>query len=141
MHVRRAAVLRTGLLAVIGQLVVRALVVGAALVVAPSGELVGLSTDVLRGTPFSNFPVPGFVLAGFLGLYLTVVWYSLYTKRKWGWVGAVSVAVVLSVWVAAELGVGFDGPTTYLNLLTVVAILVLAVHPSVRHPDRQTGGW
>lgn len=138
MHVRRGLVLRTGLLAVIGQLVVRALVVGAALVVAPSGELIGLSPEVLRGTPFADFLVPGVVLAGVLGVYLTLVWYSLYTKRTWGWVGAVSVAVVLAVWAIAEFGVGFDGPTTYLNLLTAMAILVLAMHPSVRRPDRQT---
>lgn len=138
MHLRGRSPYRLGLLVVIGQLAVRALVGGGALVLAPSGALVGLSTDTLTGTPFSDFLVPGLILVVVLGLYPAFVCYVLYTERKWGWVGAVSVAVALSVWVTVELVVGFDRPTKYLNLLTAGAILVLAVHPSVRLADRYT---
>jgi hypothetical protein len=138
MHLRGQSPYRMGLLVVIGQLAVRALAGGGALVLAPSGALVGLSTDTLTGTPFPDFLVPGLILAVVLGLYPAFVCYVLYTERKWGWIGAVSVAVALSVWVAVELVVGFDRPTKYLNLLTAGAILVLAAHPTVRVADRQT---
>lgn len=137
MHLRGRSPYRLGLLVVTGQIAVRALVGGGSLVLAPSGALVGLSTDTLTGTPFSDFLVPGLILVVVLGLYPAFVCYVLYTERRWGWVGAVSVAVALSVWVAVELVVGFDRPTKYLNLLTAGAILVLAVHPSVRLADRQ----
>lgn len=138
MHVRRASVLRWALLAVLGQLVVRALAGGAALLLAPSGALVGLSTDALHETPFVDFLVPGLVLALVLGVYPTLVWYAIYTRRRWGWIGAVSVALALSVWVAVEVAVGFDRPTNYLNLLTAAAILLLAAQPPIRHPSRKT---
>lgn len=138
MDVRGASVLRWGLLAALGQLVVRALAGGAALIVAPSGELVGLSTEALSETPFDDFLVPGLVLALVLGAYPSLVWYAIYTRRKWGWIGAVSVAVALSVWITVQLAVGFDRPTKYLNLLTAAAILLLAAQPPIRRPSRQT---
>lgn len=138
MHFRQRSFVRWALLVTIGQLAVRALIGGGALIVDPSGAVVGLSRATLEGTPFSDFLVPGLVLAGALGLYPTFVCYGLYKRRTWAWMGAVSVAVVLAVWLAVQLAVGYDRPTTYLNVLTAGVILVLAVHPSVRRPDEPT---
>jgi hypothetical protein len=125
------------LLAALGQLSGRALFGGVALLMAPSGEIVGLSSAPFDGTPFENFLVPGLILFVVFGLVPAVVCYALYARRRWGWTASVGVAVAMLVWVLVEVTIGFDRPTIYLNLVTAGAILVPAVHPSVRHdrPD------
>jgi hypothetical protein len=120
------------LVAVLGQLSARALAGGVALVVAPSGAIVGLPTAPLEGTPFADFLVPGVVLVVAFGLVPAAVCYAVYAARAWAWTGAVGVGVALVAWVAVELAVGFDRPTVYLNLATAVAAVLLALHPSVR---------
>ncbi|WP_435186473.1 hypothetical protein [Halobellus sp. EA9] len=98
-----------------------------------SGKIVGLSSAPLDGTPFENFLVPGLILFVVFGLVPAVVCYGLYTRRRWGWTTSVGVAVAMLVWVFVEVVVGFDRPTIYLNLATAGAIVVIAVHPAVRH--------
>lgn len=121
------------LLVVLGQLVVRAVIGGVALLVAPSGEIIGLSSAPLDRTPFGDFLVPGIILIAMFGLVPAVVCYALYTRRWWGWATSVGVAVAMLVWVLVEVTVGFDRPTVYLNLATAGVLFVLAVHPAVRH--------
>ncbi|WP_348612583.1 hypothetical protein [Halobaculum rarum] len=133
MRVRGRPIVLWGLLAVLGQLSVRALVGGVALLLMPSGELVGLSTAPLDGTPFGSFLVPGITLVAVFGLVPAIVCYAVYTRRRWGWLVAVGVAVAMLAWLLVEAAVGFDRPTVLLNLGTAGAILVLASHPSVRH--------
>ncbi len=124
------------LLAVLGQLSVRAVLGGAALLIASDGALVGLSTAQLAGTPFGNFAVPGFLLLVAFGLLPAVVCYAIYARYHWGWLASVAVALALLLWVLVELRVGFERPTVYLNLATAGAILALAVHPAVRLAGR-----
>ena len=134
----RPATLRA-LLAVLGQLAIRAAIGGVALLMAPSGEIVGLSSAQLDGTPFGDFLVPGIILLVGFGLVPAVVCHALYARRWWGWLASLGVAVAMLVWVLVEVTVGFDRPTIYLNFGTAGAVLVLAVHPAVRHdrPDPQ----
>ena len=121
------------LLAVLGQLAVRAAIGGVALLMAPSGEIVGFSSTPLDRTPFGDFLVPGIILFVVFGFVPAVVCYALYTRRWWGWITSVGVAVAMLVWLLVEVIVGFERPTIYLNLATAGVILVLAVHPAVRH--------
>lgn len=127
------------LLAVLGQLSVRALAGGVALILDPSGGVVGLSGSTLAETPFADFLVPGVVLAVAFGLAPAVSCYALHTRRWWGWIAAVGVAVALVVWVLVEVALGFVRPTVYLNLGTAAAVLALAVHPVVRRHETATG--
>lgn len=120
------------LLAVLGQLSIRALLGGTALLLAPSGRLVGLASAPLNATPVDDFRLPGLVLVAVFGLVPAVGCYALYTRRWWGWLASGAVAVALLVWLLVEVAVGFDRPTIYLNLGTAGAILLLAAHPSVR---------
>lgn len=126
------------LLVVLGQLSVRALVGGAALVLAPDGRLVGLSTSPLAGTPFGDFLVPGLVLFVGFGVVPAAACYGLSTRRPWGPLAAGGVAVALCGWLAVEWLVGFHRPTLAVNLGTAVAILVLASRPSVRRREDGT---
>jgi hypothetical protein len=123
------------LLAMLGQLSVRALIGGAALLIAPSGRIVGLSTAPLDGTPFGDFLLPGIVLSTVFGIAPAVVCYALYTRRRWGWLARVGIGVALLVWIVVEVVVGFDRPTIYLNLGTAGAIVLLASRRSIRQGD------
>jgi hypothetical protein len=127
------------LLVALGQLSVRASVGGAALLIAPSGELIGLSLVPLDGTLFRDFLVPGITLFVVFGLVPVVVCYAVYTRRQWGWFASVGVAVALVVWVIVEVTVGFDRPTIYLNLGTAWALLVLSAPRSVGYARRSSG--
>lgn len=132
MRIRNRPAILWVLLAALGQLSIRALTGGAALLLSPSGEIVGLSTAPLQGTPFGNFLVPGVVLLVVFGLVPVVVCYSLYTSRWWGWLACLGVAVAMLIWILVEVAVGFDRPTIYSNVGTAGAVAVLALHPSVR---------
>lgn len=120
------------LLLLLGQLSVRALVGGTALLVAPSGELVGLPAEPLDNAPIGDFLLPGLALFLLFGLVSSIVCYGLYTRRQWAWSGAVGVALALLAWVVAEVVVGFARPTLTLNVATAVGIAVAALSPAVR---------
>lgn len=121
------------LLAVLGQLSVRALLGGAALVIAPSGRLVGLSTGALVRSPFSDYLIPGTILLVAFGFGPIGVGLGLYRHRWWGGLGCVAIGVMLLAWLAVEIALGFKRPTLYLNLATAGLMLGLAMHPDV-HP-------
>lgn len=120
------------LVAVLGQLAIRALIGGGALLIEPDGSLVGLRTVSLAGTPFVDFRIPGLVLGVAFGLGSLIAIAGLYANRPWAWVVAVAVALAFLGWLFVETRLGFVRPTLYANLATAVAILGLALHPSVR---------
>ena len=124
------------LLLLLGQLSVRALAGGTALLVSPSGELVGLPTGPLNNAPIENFLLPGLALFLVFGLGSSVVCYGLYTRRRWAWSGAIGVALALLVWVVIEVAVGFARPTLSLNVATAVSIAGAALSPAVRADTR-----
>ncbi|MFB6192231.1 MAG: hypothetical protein ABEI11_02785 [Haloarculaceae archaeon] len=123
----------------LGQLSVRASIGGTALVVDPSGTLVGLPTEPLDDTPIGSFLVPGLVLFLLFGLLSSFVCYGLYTRRQWAWPAAITIALALLVWVLVEVAIGFSRPTVYLNIGTAIGILGLALHPAVRSELRDGG--
>lgn len=129
---------RWTLLTVLGQLSIRAVVGGGALLVAPSGRIVGLSTVPLNATPFENFLVPGLVLVVLFGLVPAVACYAIYAGRWWGWLASLAVASTLLVWILVEVAVGFDRPTIYVNLGTTGAILLLTSRSSIRREPPDT---
>lgn len=140
MRIRRRPLSLWLLILLLGQLSIRALAGGGALLVAPSGTLVGLPTGPLGSTPFTDFFVPGLVLFLAFGLVPASVSYGLYMKRWWAWAGAITVALALLVWIVVELFVGFSRVTVYLNLGTAISIAGLAMHPVVRRDLRGNMG-
>jgi len=117
---------------VLASLVVRAFAGGTALVVDPSGGIVGVPATPLAGTPFADFLFPGLVLLTAFGVAPLAAAALLYRRHGRGWVAAAGVGVALAVWVGVEVAVGFDRPTVALNLGTAAALVALAVHPAVR---------
>jgi hypothetical protein len=60
-------------LIVLGLLGIGALAGGAALVAKPDGSVMGFSVEILRGSPFADFTVPGIILGGLFGVGSFVV--------------------------------------------------------------------
>jgi hypothetical protein len=132
MRLRDRPLSHWALLAALGQLAVRAVAGGVALVVDPSGGLVNASPGPLAATPVDDFLLPGIALVAAFGLCPILAGYGLHARRRWGRVAAVAVGVALSLWVGVEVALGFDRPTRALNLATAVAVVALAAPPLVR---------
>lgn len=121
------------LIGLLGTLGVRGLAGGGQFVLAPSGDVIGVSTAVLAPTPVRDFLVPGLVLFVGLGLLPLVVSYSLYRGHRWAWSGAIAVGVVLTGWAVVEgLVIGFGERLQLFNLLYGIGLLVLSLSPTIR---------
>jgi hypothetical protein len=121
------------LIALLTVLGVRGLLGGGQFLLAPSGSIIGVPTAVLAPTPVDDFLLPGVFLFVTLGILPLVVAAGLYDGRSWARGGAVGVALLLGVWAIVEgFVLGFGERLQYVNLVQSVAMLVLAVSPSVR---------
>ena len=121
----------------LAQLSARALVGGAALIVAPSGRTVGASTAPLDRLPVDDFLLPGVALLVAFGVAPAVVAAGLYLRRRRAPAAATAVGVALLGWLLIEAFAGFDRPTTALNVATALAAIGLASHSAVRAEARE----
>ena len=115
------------LLGLLGTLGVRAIVGGGQFLLAPSGNWIGVSTDMLTLTPVETFLLPGLFLFVALGVVPLTVAYGLYRDRRWAWRGSLVVAIVLAGWAIVEgMVLGWGERLQYLNLIQAIAMAVLA---------------
>lgn len=108
---------------------------GAALIIDPSGGLLGLPLDMLAGSPFKTYLIPGIILLLVLGVFPLIVFYGLWQRKQWAWLGAVVVGMALIVWLAVEiLMVGYhsEPPLQLIYGVVGVTLLLLTQMPSVR---------
>ena len=122
-----------------------------ALLLSPSGELMGLPLDLLDGTPVDDFTLVGLFFLAFYGVLPSLASYGLLTMKRWSWTDAINkwtgqhwawtastlTGVVLLVWIAVEIVlIGFlsdiGGVFQVIFALFGIWILVLAFLPSVR---------
>jgi hypothetical protein len=78
---------------------------GVALVVEPSGALVGIPQAWLEGSPFPDYRIPGVVLLVVLGAAPVAVAWALWSRQPWALRAAFSVGVALLVWIGIEIAV------------------------------------
>ncbi|QNA45580.1 hypothetical protein [Lacibacter sediminis] len=80
-----------------------AIVCGALLMSYPDGSLFSMSTLLLKGTPFSNFFVPGFILCIVVGgTNLVAVFLNMQTHpQRYNW--SIGGAVMLIGWVVVQM--------------------------------------
>ena len=122
---------------------------GAALIISPSGRLLGgLPLSILERSPFNNFLIPGIILFLVLGLFPSMIVYFLLKKTEykwaeyfnifkdmyWAWSFSIYVAFALIIWIQVETiyvqGVGWL--QTFYMLFSIPLILV-ALLPQVRN--------
>lgn len=108
---------------------------GFGLIADPSGAALGIPLEWLRGSPFTDYLVPGIVLLTVLGIGPLIAAWGLRTKRPWSVPGALLIGVTLLVWIGVEIAVVGYQPEPPLQLVYAalgVAIVVLSRLPSVQ---------
>jgi hypothetical protein len=121
---------------------------GGALIISPSGKLLGgLPLSILARSPFNDFLIPGIILFVVLGLFPSVLVYFLLNKidsklaeyfnffkdMYWAWSFSIYVAFALIIWIQVETiyiqGVG--GLQTF-YMLYAIPLIFVALLPQVR---------
>ncbi len=121
---------------------------GGALIISPSGKLLGgLPLSILQNSPFTNFLIPGIILFVVLGLFPTFLIFALLKKiaspfaehfnffkdMYWAWSYSIYVAFALIIWIQVETiyvqGVG--GLQTF-YMLYAIPLIFVALLPQVR---------
>jgi len=108
---------------------------GLALVIDPTGDLLQMPLSMLAGSPFDNFLIPGIILLTILGIFPMVVFYGLWKRLDWSWMGALMVSAALIIWIGVEIWmVGYhpEPPLQLIYGLLGLFLLVLVMMPSVR---------
>ena len=133
-----------GLLAFLG---VGAMFGGGALIISPSGELLGMPLSMIKESPFSNFLIPAIFLFVVLGLAPCLLTFALVRKPEskmaqrfnlfkdmhWAWSFSVYIGLILILWLQFEMMFIHSvhwSHTFYMFL--AVAILIVAILPQMR---------
>ncbi len=122
---------------------------GAALIISPSGKLLGgLPLSILQHSPFTNFLIPGIILFVVLGLFPSLLIFALLKKSAspfaehlnlfkdmhWAWSFSIYVAFALIIWIQVETifvqGVGWL-QTFY--MFYAIPMIIVALLPPVRN--------
>ena len=131
---------------------VGALFGGGALIISPSGELLGMPLSMIKDSPFPNFLIPAIFLFVFLGLAPCLLIFALVKKPEskiaqrinlfkdmhWSWSFSVYIGLILIVWLQLEMMFIHSvhwSHTFYMFL--AVAILIVAILPQVRNLYKQ----
>jgi len=129
------------------------LISGALFILSPDGQLMGMSPDLLTGSPFKDFLVPGIILFLFLGVFPIFAGYGLIQRPGWRWPNAVNICgryhwswtaswtggVIILIWLIVQTGM--LGYIFFLQPVMAVwgsAIIILAMLPRVRNYYRSS---
>jgi len=119
---------------------------GLAMVLAPDGSVLQVNTELLAGSPFKTFLVPGLILMLVLGLFPFYTLFglitqkasniaeklNLYPERHWSWTFTIYIVIIILVWIFIELLMlkQFDPLMSIVGLWSIF-ILVLALTPGI----------
>lgn len=90
---------------------------GGALILDPSGKMIGMPPGSLDGSPFDNFLLPGLTLFIFNGLFPLFIlvglirkpgwpWanaLNLYSDRHWAWAYSLYSGIIVIIWITVQL--------------------------------------
>jgi len=121
---------------------------GGALIISPSGKLLGgLPLSILESSPFNNFLVPGIILFVVLGLIPCLLIVALIKKPEckfaeylnffkdmyWAWSFSIYIAFALIIWIQVEtIYVQRVGWLQTFYLLFAIPLIFTALLPQVR---------
>lgn len=95
--------MRVALVVLIFFITLSALPSGILLIMQPDGSSLGLSMNLLEGTPFRDFFIPGLALALIVGGCNLVSLFLVMTSSPNAYKFTLTVGVVLVLWIVAEL--------------------------------------
>jgi len=120
---------------------------GAALLLGPDGHIMGFAPDLLKGTPFTNYFIPGLLLFLFVGIYPFFTAYSLYNrpdwrlptqlnpfkKMHWVWAACFLAGAFVSIWIMAQMAyLGYISNLQPLYFIFGLVIITLTLSSNVR---------
>lgn len=90
---------------------------GVSMILDPSGQWLRFPPGALEGTPFSNYFIPGLLLAVFIGIIPFVAWFGLWKRPRWNalqrrlpfqqqhwsWTLSVVNGVGLMIWILVQI--------------------------------------
>lgn len=117
-----------GLILVLEALVaLSAIPAGLLLAVKPDGSLIGLPTEILRGSPFPSFLVPGLVLALIVGGSSFTALVAVLIRHPRGRTVALGSGLLLIGWIAMQvILIGYQGFLQPLLLSIGILIVILS---------------
>jgi hypothetical protein len=121
---------------------------GAALIISPSGKLLGgLPLSILAHSPFPDFFIPGIILFIILGLSPCFISYALIKKpinriaeyfnlfkdMHWAWSFSIYIAFALIIWIQVEtIYIQGTGWLQTFYMLYSIPIIFVALLPQIR---------
>ncbi|MBE0411017.1 MAG: hypothetical protein IBX69_14955 [Anaerolineales bacterium] len=103
------------------------------MLIDPSGQMMGLPTDMLDGLPITNFILPGLFLILVMGIAPMVITYSLRKCLPWAWIAALILGITLILWICLQIYLWGDPVTIqYIYLVWGLLIAGLSLLPQVR---------
>ncbi len=144
---------RNILISLLAFLGVGAIAGGGALILSPSGTLIGMPLSMLVNTPFNNFLIPGMILFLVLGVSPALLCFALIKKPQskpaeqfnffndmhWSWTYSIYVAFALIFWIQIEMIFlsAVSGLHTFYMFLAV-AIIFVALLPPIRNQYKKS---
>jgi hypothetical protein len=122
---------------------------GGALIISPSGKLLGgLPLSILKNSPFTDFLIPGIILFLVLGIAPILImaalikkpvlpiadYFNLFKDMHWAWTYSIYVAFALIIWIQVETyfiqGVGW---LQMFYMLYAIPMLIVSLLPQTRN--------
>lgn len=89
--------------AVLAFVALGAIVGGFGLVSSPDGSNLGMSTSILRGTPFTDFTIPGLLLLVVIGIGSGVGALIVFCRHYWSGVSGMLFGGALLIWITVQV--------------------------------------
>ncbi len=121
---------------------------GGALIISPSGKLLGgLPLSILKNSPFDNFLIPGIILFLILGVFPCLLVFALMKKPEnklaeslnfykdmyWAWSFSIYIAFALIIWLQVEMYImQAVGWLHNFYMILAITIIFVALLPPVR---------
>lgn len=113
---------------------------GGALILGPDGQLLGMPTSLLAGSPFTSYLVPGIVLFTLVGIAPLLAAAITVRRQPFAPLAAVAVGLTLIGWVSVEMvvlaGPGSLAWALYMVLGACIAMVGVGWWRSSRHAVR-----
>lgn len=127
---------------------------GGALIISPSGKLLGgLPLSILKNSPFEDFRFPGIILFLVLGIFPCWLIYALikrpanelaeslnfFKDMYWAWSFSIYVAFALIIWLQVEMY--FMQAVVWLHtfyMILAIVIIFVALLPQIRKVYRKS---
>ena len=121
---------------------------GGALIISPTGELIGMPLSMLEKSPFNSFFIPGvilFLVLGLIPLLLIIALFkqpesklaeqiNLFKDMHWSWTYSIYIAFALIIWIQIQMVFLHDvhwAHTFY--MFFALTIITVALLPQIRN--------